>query len=138
MQLHSESSFFLWPLLIICIAVGSRVFAGNLDKQRITEYIRERGGRVVSIQWNPLGKGWFGSERERIYSVTYLDRRGASFSATCKTSMFAGVYFTENDPIGPSTPGAGFDCHRCGRYLASDAAFCSYCGEPIRKDPNTP
>jgi hypothetical protein len=37
-----------------------------------------------------------GEQNARIYAVTYEDADGNLHKATCKTSMFAGVYFTED------------------------------------------
>jgi hypothetical protein len=68
----------------------------SMDKGRITAYVQERGGRIVSISWAPFGKGWFGDKNDRIYEVVYYDREGNQHWATCKTSLFAGVYWTED------------------------------------------
>jgi hypothetical protein len=68
----------------------------SVDKSRITDYIRQRGGRIVSISWAPFGKGWFGEKEERIYEVVYYDQAGNQHFATCKTSWFTGVYWTED------------------------------------------
>ncbi len=76
-----------------------RVSAGSMDHDRIDEYISERGGRVINKQWEPFGKGWFGSERERIYDVKYEDKDGNIHQATCKTSMLSGVYFTQDEIV---------------------------------------
>jgi len=88
------------------IGVAIVVFAGiglviwiasmSMDKSRITEYIEQRGGRVVSISWAPFGTGWFGEKNDRIYEVVYYDHEGNQHWATCKTSMFSGVYWTED------------------------------------------
>ena len=47
-----------------------------MDKDRITAYVQERGGRIVSINWAPFGRGWFGEKNDRIYEVVYYDREG--------------------------------------------------------------
>jgi hypothetical protein len=70
--------------------------ARSLDKDRVRAYIEERGGRVVSINWSPFGKGWFGEKNDRIYEVVYYDVAGCQHLATCKTSLFSGVYWTED------------------------------------------
>ena len=51
---------------------------------------------MIERNWNPFGKGWFGSEHERIYELKYEDKDGNIHQATCKTSALAGVYFTED------------------------------------------
>ena len=42
-------------LLIIAAAIGIRVVAGRLDRDRIREYIKNGGGQVLHIVWNPFG-----------------------------------------------------------------------------------
>jgi hypothetical protein len=71
---------------------------------RITDYVQQRGGRIVSINWAPFGKGWFGEKEERIYEVVYYDNAGSQHFATCKTSMWTGVFWTE-DRVTHSKPG---------------------------------
>jgi hypothetical protein len=78
------------------VALIVRVIAGSVDHDRVEEYISDRGGRVIEKYWSPFGKGWFGSEHERIYEVKYEDKDGNIHQATCKTSMLSGVYFTED------------------------------------------
>ncbi|HZT80353.1 MAG TPA: hypothetical protein VFA26_09030 [Gemmataceae bacterium] len=73
------------------VGIGLWVASMSMDKGRITSYVKERGGRIVSINWAPFGKGWFGEEKDRIYEVVYYDREGNQHWATCKTSLFAGV-----------------------------------------------
>ena len=52
---------------------------------------------MIEANWEPFGPGWFGEqEGNRIYAVRYLDRDGNEHEAHCKTSMWTGVYFTED------------------------------------------
>ncbi len=83
-------------ILIIPVIIIIRLIAGTMDHDRVDEYIHSRGGRVIEKNWNPFGKGWFGSKQERIYEVKYQDKDGNIHQATCKTSVLAGVYFTED------------------------------------------
>jgi hypothetical protein len=83
-------------VVFFVIAVGIWAFSMSLDKSRITAYVQERGGRIVSISWAPFGKGWFGEKNERIYEVVYYDHEGNQHFATAKTSMFTGVFWTED------------------------------------------
>ena len=91
-------------LAFIAVAICLRLFAGGIDKDRVRDYITGKGGRVVSIEWNPFGKGWFGERDSRIYEVHYHDKDGNTRRATCKTSMFSGVYFTEDVIVKPARP----------------------------------
>lgn len=89
-----------WLLLLIPIAiifaVMIRLAAGGMDHDRIKSYIEDRGGKVIDSHWAPFGPGWFGEKSDRIYSVRYLDRDGNEHEAHCKTSMWTGVYLTED------------------------------------------
>lgn len=100
----------LFPAMIV-LAIGIRVAAGAWDRSRIRNYIESAGGDVKSIEWNPFGPGWFGEKSDRIYLVRYLDRDGNEHEAHCKTSLWTGVYFTQDSVItgsgdSPMTDGA--------------------------------
>ena len=88
------------PGLVIVLIVGALVFirlvAGGMGHARVERYVRSLGGRALRQRWNPLGTGWFGEQNARIYEVRYVDGEKNVHEATCKTSMFAGVYFTED------------------------------------------
>lgn len=90
-----EGAIFL-VLAVIVIALVIRLAAGGLDHDRIRQYIESRGGKVLDSHWAPLGPGWFGEKSDRIYEVRYLDRDGNEHRAHCKTSMWTGVYLTED------------------------------------------
>ena len=93
--------FFLL-FLVVGAALVIRLFAGSMDGDRIDEYIRSRGGRLLTKEWAPFGRGWFGEKDSRLYRITYEDADGAVHRATCKTSLFSGVYFTEDTIVGRS------------------------------------
>lgn len=100
---------FLILILIIPLVIIIRLFAGTMDHERVDEYISSRGGRVIEKNWSPFGKGWFGSEHERIYELKYEDKDGNIHRATCKTSALAGVYFTEDIIITTAKHTVGID-----------------------------
>ena len=83
-------------IILVIIVVVVRLLAGWVDEDRVHSYIAERGGRFLSSTWAPFGKGWAGERNNRIYEVRYLDRDGNEHCAQCKTSMGAGVYFTDD------------------------------------------
>lgn len=97
------------PLFVgfFVLAIVIRLLAGGLDGDRVRVYIEKRGGRLLSSGWAPFGKGWFGEQSDRIYEVRYLDRDRNEHFATCKTSMFTGVYFTEDRIVRYSEPRTG-------------------------------
>ena len=86
-------------LFVIAVVLVIRLGAGSMDRDRIREHIERQGGRVIGIQWAPFGLGWFGSKNERIYEVDYEDSSGYIHRAYCKTSMWAGVYWTEDQIV---------------------------------------
>jgi hypothetical protein len=83
---------------VILAAFVISVAKGYLDDKRIHDHVEAGGSEVLGIVWKRFGKGWFGSGNQRIYEVTYRTRDGQTFTATCKTGMFAGVYWTGNVP----------------------------------------
>jgi hypothetical protein len=93
----AEAGFvFIIFLGFVGLAIFFRVIGGVLDHDRIRQYIQERGGKVKHIYWSPFGRGWFGEKRDRIYEVVYGDADGREHLATCKTSLFGGVFWTED------------------------------------------
>ena len=93
--------------LVLLLGIGIRMFAGSLDHERIKAYIRENGGRVLEVRWEPFGPGWFGEKSDRIYSIRYLDREGNEHTAHGKTSLLTGVYLTNDQvvrSVQPSQP----------------------------------
>lgn len=86
-------------LVFLGIGIAVRLMAGRADRDRIEEQVAARGGRVVSIDWAPFGKGWFGEKNDRIYQVMYQDGEGRMRRAWCKTSMFSGVYLSDDEVI---------------------------------------
>lgn len=87
----------LYPFLAV-IGLGLAIWAlvGQLDRWRIRGYLSGRNAITRSIRWHPFGPGWFGEKNATIYSVRYTDRNGEDRVATCKTSLLAGVYFTDD------------------------------------------
>lgn len=74
---------------LLGIAVGFIMMEGNRNRQRIREHIEKGGGRVLDIIWNPT---------EGFYDVRYQTQQGKVYEATCKTTVFSGVYWTGNAP----------------------------------------
>jgi hypothetical protein len=90
-------------LLGLGILLALRILAGLLDWWRIADYVRRRGGALISCWWVPFGPGWLGERRERIYRVRFIDPSGDEHRAYCKTSLFSGVYFTDDRVVGLGT-----------------------------------
>jgi hypothetical protein len=88
--------FFIFILVFIVIAIVIRLAAGGLDHDRIKQYVEERGGKVLVSNWSPFGPGWFGEKSDRIYGIRYLDQDGNEHEAHCKTSIWSGVYLTDD------------------------------------------
>ncbi len=90
-----EFMFLLIPLAII-VAILFRFAAGGMDNDRVRQYVEQRGGKLISAEWAPFGPGWFGEKNDRIYQVRYTDMDGNEHEAFAKTSMWTGVYLTED------------------------------------------
>lgn len=88
--------FFLFIPVAIVVAILIRFAAGGMDQDRVKQYVEERGGKFLSAEWSPFGPGWFGEKNDRIYQVRYLDHDGNEHEAYAKTSMWTGVYLTED------------------------------------------
>jgi len=114
----------------LLIALAIRIAMHFVDKNRIKDEIEAKGGRVLSISWNPFGRGWFFEKGERHYAVTYTDVSGATISTGCKTSFFTGVYWAEGPRT--ETPPRVIPRHRCsacGYALSIDWRACPNCGK---------
>ena len=90
--------------LVIIIAIVFRLFAGSMDGERVNEYIERRGGELLEMHWAPFGTGWFGAKSDRIYEIRFRDHDGNICAATAKTSLFTGVYFTEDRIVSWAQP----------------------------------
>jgi len=87
-------------IIVLPIIIGLIIYLTyGLDKNRIQKFITKQGGKFLSKTWAPFGKGWFGDKSNRIYKVLYIDNDGNRRQAFVKTSIFSGVYFTEDKII---------------------------------------
>jgi hypothetical protein len=96
MDVAGSALFFLLIPAAIVVALLFRFAAGSMDRDRVRQYVAQRGGEFISADWAPFGPGWFGEKSDRIYQVRYLDQDGNEHEAYAKTSMWTGVYFTED------------------------------------------
>jgi hypothetical protein len=97
-----DAGFPFFLLLIpvaFAIAIGLSVVVGSMDRERIRSYIESRGGKIIETTWAPFGPGWFGGSRESTYHVRYRDHEGNIRGAYARTSMWSGVYFTEDSIV---------------------------------------
>lgn len=116
LALLEEIEMGSWMILVLLAVfiIGSRLIAEGMDQQRIAAYLRRKGAKLISCRYAPFGHGWFGEKGDRIYKLRYRDRAGSLHQATSKTSMFSGVYFTEDEIIEPAGN---------GRFFANETAL---------------
>jgi len=91
-----ESAVMFIGFIILAIAI--RAVSGSFDGERVARYVAEQGWELLDRSWDPFGPGWFGEKDARIYQIVYRDCAGYVHRAHVKTSMFSGVYLT-NDQI---------------------------------------
>ena len=83
-------------VLIALFGVVISFTAGGFDSDRVEMEIKAQGGKLLSKEWQPFGKGWLGANNERIQKIHYLDKDGNEHEAFVKTSAFSGVYFSDD------------------------------------------
>ena len=96
----------LLAVILLSVVIGIRVVLDRVDRGRIRAYVADRDGYVEEIRWDPFGYGWFGDPYNRIYRVTYVNRKGNRHVATCKTSILAGIYWAEDVKVSSASPPA--------------------------------
>ena len=94
---------YVFPFVITAI-IAIRLVADNFDRQRISEYVEVRGGKVIETAWTPFGPGWLGGGGERIYEVRYSDHVGNIHEAFARTNMLSGVYLAEDRIVQHAKP----------------------------------
>ncbi|HTE05286.1 MAG TPA: hypothetical protein VK824_03745 [Planctomycetota bacterium] len=93
----SNLSLLFVPIVLAAV-LAVRLLADRLDRRRIRDDVAARGGEVLEITWTPFGRGWFGEKSDRIYRVSWHDGARKPHESFCKTSLFTGVYWTEEAP----------------------------------------
>lgn len=99
-------------VVFLALAVAVRFVADRMDRERIRKDVDARGGQVLDITWKPFGRGWFGEKSDRVYLVEWADAAGASRRSWCKTSLFSGVFWTEEDGTAPGRGGGELESLR--------------------------
>jgi len=86
-------------VFVVVIGVNALFWWGN--HRRIRREIDSIGGRVVTISWSPLGRGWVWTPRHAIlYKVSYYDRWDRLHEGCCRTDCLLGNRWTENRVVG--------------------------------------
>lgn len=93
--MHVLGVFLVVGVLILMV----RLALGSMDEERLRDYVKGQGWKLIRCSWDPLGPGWFGEQSNRIYRVVYEDEQGARYEAGAKTSIFGGVYLTNQRQV---------------------------------------
>ncbi len=93
-------SSLIWFIVVIIVFVGSRI-ALNMyfDRKRIRNKADRLGYKEVHISWSPFAPGALFDRNERHYRVSYLAENGLPYTRYCKTSIFTGVYWYEEQDM---------------------------------------
>lgn len=124
-------SRYYFGFSIAIAALAWRIVMHFVDQRRIEDEVETKLGRIVSISWNPFGRGWFFEKGERHYNVTYLDRAGTTIVTACKTSLFTGVYWAEGPQAAEPQMRlmSRHRCSQCGYTLQMEWRACPNCGK---------
>jgi hypothetical protein len=76
------------------LGISYRFLADGWDRERITESLVHQGLVVDSITWQPFAF-WWQKNSDRTYLVECHTTNGSSKRLSCRTSMFGGVYTSE-------------------------------------------
>jgi len=122
---------YYYGFLIFVAVIGVRIAMHFFDKGRIRDEVETKLGRVVSITWNPFGRGWFFEKNERHYDVIYVDRSGQTITTGCKTSLFTGVYWADGPQLSEPPPRimSRHVCAKCGYAIQMEWRACPNCGK---------
>ncbi len=143
-DLYSVIPFVMIAVFVIlCFVLPPR-----FDRERIRKNVEDHGGKVIEI----LGVWSFGNRYDRTYEVSYVTAQDRRVKATCKTSMWNGVYWVSDRPPGvasdddpadgssmnyvkeePSGPAEPIQCLGCGNMISADQQRCPQCGWSYNK-----
>jgi len=90
--------------ILIFVAIKWRKFLERLDRIRVREYLDVRGCRFIDMEATAELPIPCGEYYERDYRLVYEDREGNAHDVCCRTSMWSGVYFTDDRLQQPSQP----------------------------------
>jgi hypothetical protein len=68
--------------------------ADGWDRERIRDYFTRQGQVIEIITWEPFARWWL-RDTDRNYRVTVRAANGSTREISCRTSLFGGVYVSE-------------------------------------------
>lgn len=84
---------------VLAVIIFIRLKAVSMDEERMKAYFQERGGKLIHSDRDEDAQSLLGKPKFRIHWIRYEDRDGNLHVARCKTSMFSGVYLTDDKII---------------------------------------
>jgi hypothetical protein len=86
--------YLLVPLMILYI-LSRRFILEHFDRRRIRTYLQARSVTLQDLNLALFVPGWGDNDRGRTYVLRVRDRDGNELEVACRTSLFGGVYFSD-------------------------------------------
>jgi len=86
-------------IFIFAIALIAWLIIFFICKGNVKSKLLGKGYTVISVKWAPFGYGWFGEKDAIIFKAKYQDETGMTHTTYCKSGIFSGVYFSNDDLI---------------------------------------
>lgn len=87
--------YIVWFILIVCLIYYVR----KSNHNNVKKYIESKGGELISQEYAPYGKGWFGEGKDAIFKISYRDKEGNLHESWAKTGVFSSVYLSDDTII---------------------------------------
>ena len=90
---------FLCQILLsifVIVALLFPLWLSSRDEKRIRKEIELKGGKLISKETVIYPSSLFYGKRGKVYKVRYLDSKGIEHIATCRGSIFPGIFWVDD------------------------------------------